>query len=108
MSCRKIVMSLPFFQFTANLEQSGSWIPDTKSVKLIFSLMVTFCPTKTESRSKKSLTQLSHYCFDKSTILATNVDFLQKNADISKNERALVQRGISSETTYECVLACQI
>ena len=108
MSCRKIVTSLPFFQFTANLEQSGSWIPDTKSVKLIFSLMVTFCPTKTESRSKKFLTQLPHYCFDKSTILATNVDFLQKNADISKNEKALVQRGISSETTYECVLACQI
>ena len=27
-SCRKIAMSLPFFQFTANLEQSGSRIPD--------------------------------------------------------------------------------
>ena len=25
-SCRKIVISLSFFQFTANLEQSGSWI----------------------------------------------------------------------------------
>ena len=27
-SCRKIVMSLPFFQLTANLEQSGSRIHD--------------------------------------------------------------------------------
>ena len=24
----KIVEPLPFFQFTVNLEQSGSWIPD--------------------------------------------------------------------------------
>ena len=28
MSCRKIVTPLPFFQFAANLEQSGSRIPD--------------------------------------------------------------------------------
>ena len=28
-SCRKIETSLPFVQFMANLEQSGSWIPDT-------------------------------------------------------------------------------
>ena len=27
-SCRKIVTSLPFFQFAANLEQSGSRIPN--------------------------------------------------------------------------------
>ena len=27
-SCRKIVTSLPFFHFAANLEQSGSRIPD--------------------------------------------------------------------------------
>ena len=34
-----------------------------KSVNLIFSLTVTFSITKTESRTKKFLTQLSHYCF---------------------------------------------
>ena len=28
-SCRKIVMSLSFFKFLANLEQSGGWILDT-------------------------------------------------------------------------------
>ena len=70
--------------------------------------MVTFYLTKTENRSKKSLTQLSHYCFDKGTISATNVIFLQKNADISKNKTALVQKGISSKTTYEFILTCQI
>ena len=59
-----IVTSLLFFQFTANSEQSGSHIPDAQSVKLIFSLIVTFYLTKTESRTKKPLTQLSHYCFE--------------------------------------------
>ena len=62
-SCQEIVMSLPFFQFTASLEQSRSRIPDAWSVKVIFSLIVTFNLTKTENRTKKSLRQLSHYCF---------------------------------------------
>ena len=61
---RKIVTSLSFFQFKADLEQSGSQIPDALSVKLIFSLKVTFYLTKTENRTKKSLTQLSQYCFE--------------------------------------------
>ena len=47
--------SLSFFQFIANLEQSGSKIPDVWSVKHTFSLKVTFYLTKTESRTKKSL-----------------------------------------------------
>ena len=45
--------TLQFFQFMANLEQSESHIPDAQSVKLIFSLMVTFYFTKTENRTKK-------------------------------------------------------
>ena len=36
----------------------------THSLKIAFSLKVSFCLTKTENRSKRSLTQLSHYCFD--------------------------------------------
>ena len=64
MSCRKIVTSLLFSQFMATLEQSGSRIPDAESAKLIFSLTVTFCLTKTENRTKTSLTQLSQYCFE--------------------------------------------
>ena len=63
-SCQKIVTSLPFFQFTANLEQSRSRILNAQSVKLKFSLISTFYFTKTESKTKKSLAQLSHYCFE--------------------------------------------
>ena len=37
MSCWKIVTSLSFFRFIANLEQSGSRILDAVSVKVIFS-----------------------------------------------------------------------
>ena len=63
-SHRKIVTSLLFFQFMANLEQAGSRIPDAESAKLMFSLIVTIYLTKTENRTKKSLTQLSQYCFE--------------------------------------------
>ena len=62
-SCRKIVTLLSFFGFLANLEQSRGRIPDTESAEVMFSVTVTFCLTKTENRTKKSLTQLSHYCF---------------------------------------------
>ena len=63
-SCRKPVTSSSFFGFLANLEQSGGRIPDTESTKVMFPVIVTFCPTKTENRTKTSLTQLSHYCFE--------------------------------------------
>ena len=64
MSCREIVTSLSFFQFMANLEQSESRIPDTEHVTHTSSLTVTFYLTKTDNRTKKSLIQLSHYCFE--------------------------------------------
>ena len=75
-SFRKTVTSLPFFQFTANLEQPGSWIPNAQSVKLIFFINGNLWSYK--NRTKKYLTQLSHYCFDKGTILAGKADFLKK------------------------------
>ena len=56
--------SVLFFQFTANLEQSGSRIPDARPVKFMFSLIVTFYVTKTENRTKKFVTQLSRYYFE--------------------------------------------
>ena len=59
-----IVTSLSFFGFLANLEQSGGRIPDRESAKALLSVIVTFCLTKTENRTKKYLTQLSHYCFE--------------------------------------------
>ena len=39
-------------------------IPNTESAKVMFSVKVTFCLTKMENRTKISLTQLSHYCFE--------------------------------------------
>ena len=53
MSCQKIVMSLPFFQFSAILEKSGNQIPDAQSVKLIFSLIVTFYLKKVKAELKR-------------------------------------------------------
>ena len=44
----------------------------------------------------------------KGTILAKKHCSFEKNADISKIKRALVLKGIFSETTYVCVLMCQI
>ena len=40
--------------------------PDSERIALknIFSLTVTFNLTKTKNRTRKSLTQLSHYCFE--------------------------------------------
>ena len=55
-NCDVIVYS----RFLTNLEQTRGRIPD--SVKLMSSVIVTFCLTKTGNRTKKSLSQLSHYC----------------------------------------------
>ena len=52
-SSQKIVTSLSVFQFMANLEQSGSRIPDAESAKVIFSNIVTFYLTETENITKK-------------------------------------------------------
>ena len=84
-----------FFQFMTNLEQSGNWIPDLQSVKITFSLIATFYLTKTENRTKKSLTQLS-------LLIWIKVLFLPKNTDIRKIKRALILKGITSETKYVC------
>ena len=52
------------FLILANLKQSGDRMLETESAKVMFSLTVTFCLTKTENRAKNSLTQLSQYCFE--------------------------------------------
>ena len=49
-SCQQILMSLTFFRFMTNLEQSGS-----RNDKV-------FYLTETENRTKKSITQFLHYC----------------------------------------------
>ena len=98
-SCRKIVtsLSLSFFQFMEKLEQFGSRIPHAESVKCAFSLTVTLHITKTgekiaktEDRSKKSVTHLSHYSFDE-TIFAKRCWFFCKICDdISIIKKTLV------------------
>ena len=55
--CQQIMTSLPFFQFMASIEQCGCQILDAWSPK--FSLITTFYQTKTENKTKNSLTQLS-------------------------------------------------
>ena len=60
----KIVTSSPFFAFLSNLEQSGGRILDTEGAKVLFSVIVTISLTKTQNRTEKSPTQVSHYCFE--------------------------------------------
>ena len=52
-------MSLSFFRSMANSKQSGSQIPDAQSVKLTFSLTVTFYLTESANITKKSVTALT-------------------------------------------------
>ena len=101
---QQIVTSLPFFQFMANLQSCGSRIPDGWSIKFTLSLTITFYLTKTENRTKKSLTHVWYYIL----LLWAEVLFFPKiayfgikNADIIKIKKALVLKGIISETTLD-------
>ena len=54
-----VIFNFPIYgQFEAN------WVPEACYVTLTFSLIATFYLTKIENRTKKSPTQLSHYCFE--------------------------------------------
>ena len=104
-SCQKVVTSLPFFQFTANLEQSA------QSVKLTFSLIVTFYLTKTESRNKISLTQLSHYSFEQRYYIGQKtLIFCKEMLTSAKLRESCYLKVYFSKLLklYVCVLTCQI
>ena len=60
---------------------------------------------KTENKTKKSLTQLQNYCFEKKKKMLFSCI---KNADISKIKGTMILKGIFSKTTYACVLPYQI
>ena len=60
--CQKIVTSLAFFQFIANMELFGSMIPNAYKTYIFANTNLYL--TKTENRTKKSLRQLPHYCFE--------------------------------------------
>ena len=97
-SFQQVVTSLSFFQFMANFEQSRKPDFGRISVTLTFFLIA-------KNRTKKILTQLSHYCFEKRLYFCQKIEiFCQKNADFSKIKRTLVLKGIFSKTTYVCVL----
>ena len=81
--------SLSSARFLANLRQCRGWIPDAKSANVVFLVIVTFCLTKTENRTRKSLTQLWHYCFEHRYFFGQKtLIFCKKNAGISKSKRA--------------------
>ena len=81
-SCQKILTPLTLFWFMANLELSRNQIRHILSVKLTFSLIVSFYFTKTESRTNTALTLL----------LWIKELFLPKNADICKLRRPCHQK----------------
>ena len=68
-NCDVIVFFLIYGQFVA------IWKPDSgRMVQLRFSLTITFCLAKPESRNKKFLIQLSYY----SIVLSKGIIFTKK------------------------------
>ena len=59
-NCDVIFIFFIFGQFGAVRRPDSG----TKSAKVTFPLIVTFCIRKTENRTIKSITELSHYCFE--------------------------------------------
>ena len=111
-SYRKIVTSFPFFSFynqfgAIQKSDSGRIVCETY-LKLIFTLVVTIYLTKNESKTEKSLTQLSYYCFKSRYFFGQKTLIFAKNADFSKIEKVLALKGIFSKITYLCVLTYQI
>ena len=70
MSRQQIMASSPFFRFIVDLEQSGTQIPDTWSMTLIFSLIAIFHLKKCENRTKKSLPSSHTTPLRKNTVFA--------------------------------------
>ena len=92
--CQKVVVSLIFFQFMANLEQS--W----RSVKLPFLLTVTFYLKKSENRIKKtSNTTLILLLWVMLLFLIKYRNFLQKIDTITKFLKKFALKSIFFETT---------
>ena len=80
-SRRRIVTSLSFFQFMANLRPSESHIPDAELVKLTFSLKVTFFLQKMK-KELQSFKDSSHtIVLSKRIIFSKKCWFFPKNVD---------------------------
>ena len=100
--CQQIVTPLLLFQFMANLELTGIRILYAWSVKLTFSLIVTFYLTKSANKSKNFLTQLSYFYIEWNYYFWRKMLISCKKmlANASKIKRVLVLNGISSGTAY--------
>ena len=80
----------------ANLQASWSQVPDARSIKLRFSLIVTCYLTKLKSGIKKSLTDSCH-----TIVLSKGAIFAKKkNDDISKSKGVLVHKDVFSDTKH--------
>ena len=63
--CQQIMTSLSSHRFMTVLVQSGSQIPHAWCIIIAIIIIITpFYLAKTEKRTKKFLTFLSHYCFE--------------------------------------------
>ena len=60
-SCDVLVIFPVYGQFGAIWKLNSG---DAESVKLTFALRASLYLTKSENRTKKSITQVSHYCFE--------------------------------------------
>ena len=61
--------SLSFYGYLAYLEQSGGQIPDKESAKVMFSVRIIFCLTKTKNRARKYLNSFHTIALSKGTFL---------------------------------------
>ena len=84
-SCQKIVTSLSFSGFLANLEQSVGRIPDTEPVKVnVFNKSNLLSYKIWKHNYKISNTALTLLLWVKVLFWTKNANFLQKDADITK------------------------
>ena len=102
-NCDAITVFLCYGQFEAT-RKPDSWRIVCKTYVSINS----FTLQKLKQNQKISNTGLTVLLWVKVLFLSRNVDFLQRNADISKIKRALLLKGILPEATYVCVHTCQI
>ena len=83
--------------------KAGFW---SQSVKLTFSIIVTFYLTQFENIAKISLTQLSHYRFEERYFAKKMLTFCKEYFLTLAKLRVL--SGTERYIAYLCVLTCQI
>ena len=90
-NCDIIVISQIYDQFGSFCKPNSG-----RMVLLAFSLKVTLNLTKTENRTKKSLTQLSYHCFEQRYYYHQKCWFFSEHSEVE----VLVLKGIFCEAKY--------